>query len=246
MYYDKILRVWRVGIFYYFLLSAILGSFLASTLKDYVSEEKKMQRLRNSIIKKSNLVGESDKSIFNSKKIRKIYKIYNLANRGGEFQLQEFQANHEFSNEVFKLAQEIKGFVERLACFLKRRELKGVAKIFFKNGRLLLELFLYKCKIDISYLVLTEGLSTQVIVITVTAGGAAGFPLSWFLAGASVITPPLLFLIFSIRSLVQQIRNWRDFLKFKTLVNKMLEDDELKKTIRASFVEKEIPTATRI
>ena len=72
------------------------------------------------------------------------------------------------------MAQEIKGIVERLARFLKERELKGVARIFFKSGRLLLELILYKCRNDITYSMLTEGLSTQVIVITATAGGAAG------------------------------------------------------------------------
>ena len=38
----------------------------------------------------------------------------------------------------------------------------------------------------------------------------------------------------------------RDYLKFKTLVNKMLEDDELKETIRAFFLEREVPTTNRI
>ena len=90
-----------------------------------------MERLKNSIIKKSKLVRQSDRLITNSKEIRikNIYR-FTLGNRGG--------ADHEFSNEVFKLAQEIKGLVERLARFLKERELKGVARIFFKNGRLLL------------------------------------------------------------------------------------------------------------
>ena len=62
-----------------------------------------MKRLKNSIIKKSKLVGQSDRSISNSKKIqiKKIYK-FALENRGGQFE--NFQADHEFSNEVFKLA----------------------------------------------------------------------------------------------------------------------------------------------
>ena len=64
------------------------------------------------------------------------------------------------------MAQEIKEFTKRLAAFLKERELKGIAKIFFKNGRLLLELIFYKCKIDITYHMLIKELSTQVIVIT--------------------------------------------------------------------------------
>jgi hypothetical protein len=145
------------------------------------------------------------------------------------------------------LAQEIKGLVERLARFLKERELKGVARIFFKNGRLLLELILYKCRIDITYSLLTEGLSTQVIVITATAGGAAGFTLSWFSAGASLVAPPVLISILLIRSVAQQIVNQRDYAKFKKLVTQMLEDDELKQTIRAFFMEEgEVPKANLI
>lgn len=245
MYYNRILRVWVVDPLDYFLLNAILGSILASCLKDYLSEKKAMERLKNSIIKKSKSLIKSDRPTRNYKEIRikNIYK-FALENRGGQFE--NFQADHEFSNEVFKLAQEIKGLVERLASFFKERELKGVARIFFKNGRLLLELILYKCKIDITYSLLTEGLSTQVIVITAISGGAAGFTLSWFSAGASLVAPPVLISILLIRSVAQQIVNQRDYSKFKKLVNRMLEDDELKQTIRAFFIEGEVPTTTGI
>jgi hypothetical protein len=245
MYYNRIIRVWVVDPLDYFLLSAILGSIVASRLKDYLSEKKAMERLKNSIIKKSKLVIKSDRPVSNSKEIRikKIYK-FALENRGGQFE--NFQADHEFSNEVFKLAQEIKGLVERLASFLKERELKGVARILFKNGRLVLELILYKCRIDITYSLLTEGLSTQVIVITAAAGGAAGFTLSWFSAGASLVAPPVLISMLLIRSVAQQIVNQRDYSKFKKLINQMLEDDELKQTLRAFFIEGEVPTTTGI
>lgn len=176
-------------------------------------------------------------------KIKKIYKVA-LETHGGQFE--EFNVNHEFSNEVFKLAQDIKGLVERLARFLKERELKGIARIFFKNGRLLLELLLYKCRIDITYSLLTEGLSTQVIVITASAGGAAGFTISWFSVGASLIAPPLLISTLLIRSVIQQISNQRDYSQFKNMLNKMLDDDELEETIRAFFLEEEVPGTTSI
>jgi hypothetical protein len=245
MYYNKILRVWVVDPLDYFLLSAIIGSILASCLKDYLSEKKAMERLKNSIIKKSKSIINSDRSNPNSKEI-KIKKIYKLAleNRGGQFE--NFQADHEVSNEVWKLAQEIKGLLERLASFLKERELKGIARILFKNGRLILELILYKCRIDITYSLLNEGLNTQVIVITTTVGGAAGFTLSWFSAGASLVAPPVLISILLIRSLAQQIVNQKDYSKFKKLVNQMLEDDELQETIRAFVMESEVPTTTGI
>jgi hypothetical protein len=246
MYYNRILRVWVVDPLDCFLLSAIIGSILALYLKDYLSEKKAMERLKNSIIDKSVIKSDIPIPTPNSKEI-KIKKIYNFAleNRGGQFE--NFQADHEFSNEVFKLAQQIKRLVERLASFLKERELKGVAGIFFKNGRLVLELILYKCRIDITYSLLTEGLSTQVIVITATAGGTTGFTLSWFSAGASLVAPPILISILLIRSVAQQIVNQRDYSKFKKLVTKMLEDDELKQTIRALFLEEgEVPTTTLI
>jgi hypothetical protein len=103
----------------------------------------------------------------------------------------------------------------------------------------MLELILYRCKIDVTYSILTEGLSNQVIVITTTLGGATGFAISWFSVGAILVSPPILFSVLLLRSATQQIFNQRDYLKFKKMVNKMLDDDELKETIRVSFIEGE-------
>lgn len=238
MYYNRILRVWVVDPLDYFLLSAILGSILASCLKDYLSEEKSMERLKNSMIKKSKLLIKSDKPTFtpNSKKIR-ITKIYRLALRGGQF-----EEDFEFPNEeAFMFAQKIRGLVERLAKFLKQQELKGVARIFFKSGRLFLELILFKCKINITYSLLAQQVSTQVVIITATAGGTAGFVISWFSAGATLVSVPILISILFIRSFAQQIVNQKNYLKFKKLVIKILEDDDLKQTLRAYFLDGEAP-----
>nr|YP_003734634.1 hypothetical protein KrfoC_p124 [Kryptoperidinium foliaceum]ADI40419.1 hypothetical protein [Kryptoperidinium foliaceum] len=173
VYYNRILRVWVIDQLDYFLLSALIGSIIASCLKEYLSETKSMERLKDSIIKKSKLVSKSDKPVSNSKKMKinnKIKKIskFALENRGG--QLEDCQANHKLSNEALKLAHKIKEVVEQLASFLKERELKGVARIFFKNGRLLVELILSTCNIDVNYALIGDGLSTQVIVITATVG----------------------------------------------------------------------------
>jgi len=245
MFYNKILRVWVMDPVDILLLSAIVGSIAASRLKNYLSEKKAMERLKNSIIKKSAIIKKSDSPISNSKEIRlkRIYK-FALRQRGGQFE--NFQSDQRLSNEVLMLAQEIKALVERLACFLKQRELKGVAKFFFKNGRLILELILYKCRIDITYSLVTEGLSTQVIVITSTAGGALGFALCWFSASASLVVPPVLISILLIRSVAQQIVNQRDYLKFKKLLNKIFDDEELKQTFRAFFMGGQVPATTGI
>ena len=113
----------------YFLMSALIGSLIASYLKKYLSEKVAMERLKSSIIKKSDFVRL--KTLVSSSKEMKIKQIYRFAltNRGG--QIEELQADHASPNEVFHLAQNIKGIVERLAVFLKKRELKGVARIFF-------------------------------------------------------------------------------------------------------------------
>lgn len=122
MYYNKTLRVWVVDQLDYILLSALLESILALFLKDYVSESKAMERLKNSIIKKSKSesIIKSDRLTPNFKEIR-IKKIYKFALENRRGQLENFQADYEFSNEVFKLGQKIKGLVEQLASFLKNK-----------------------------------------------------------------------------------------------------------------------------
>jgi hypothetical protein len=224
MFYNRILRVWVLDLSDFFLISALIGSLLALYLKKRLSKKVAMERLKTPILSSEEV------------KIKQIYRVA-LDNRGGQFE--EFQAGHEFSNEVFNLAQNIKGRVEQLAVFLKERELKGIAKIFFKNGRLIIELILYNCSIGISYGTISEGLSAQVIVITSSVGGAAGFALSWFSVGAILVSPPVLILVFLLRSATQQILNQRDYLKFKNMLDKMLNEDELKETIQVFFMQGE-------
>jgi hypothetical protein len=240
MYYNRILRVWVVDQLDYLLISLLIGSLIASHLKDYLSEKIAMERLKNSIITKSGKIRLKTPVL--SPKEAKIKRIYRFAlnNRGGQFE--DLLRGHEFSNEAFNLAQNIKGLVERLAVFLKRKELKGIAKIFFKGGKLILELILYKCNVGISYAIINEGLSAQVIVMTTTVGGAVGFALSWFSVGAILVSPPLLISALLLRTATHQILNQKDYSKFKTIIDEMLDDDELKETVQAYFMEGEGPT----
>jgi len=236
MYYHKILRVWVLDVLDYFLISALIGSFVASYLKNYLSEKAAIKRLKNCMIDKSGLTVRK-KPILESKKskIKRIYRVA-LGNRGG--QLEELQPDHEL---YFKVAEDIKEFVERLATFLKEKELQGMAKIFFKSGRLILELILRNSNIVLIYSFLDES-STQFIVATVTTGGAAGFALSWFSVGASLVVPPILISTLFLRSVTQQFLNQREYSKFKKMVEKMLDDDELEKTFQGFFIEGGVPT----
>jgi hypothetical protein len=54
-----------------------------------------------------------------------------------------------------------------------------------------------------------------------------------------LVSTPLLIAVLLLRGVTQQILNQRDYLDFKKMVNKMLDDDELKETIRAFFIERQ-------
>jgi hypothetical protein len=211
-------------------------------LKNYFSEAIAAKRLKDSIVKKSGLV-VIKRPILSLKeaKIKQIYR-FALGNRGGEFKT--FQADHEFSNKVFGLAQNIKGLVERLAVFLKERELKGVGKFFFRRGRLILELVLHNCDIGISYAIIKEGVGSgaRVAIITASLGGAAGFTLSWFSVGTILVSPPVVLSMFLLRSVTQQILNQREYSQFKKMVDKLFDDNKLKETFQAFFMEGGCPT----
>ena len=146
MYYNKIAGRWILDAVDYFLISSFIASSLTSYLKNYWSEKVSMARLKNDIIKKSRFIERSKatKSLnnFNSKesKIQKIYR-FALDNRGG--------CNYEY-----QLADQIQDLVIKLAVFLKKKERKAKAlKIIFTHGRLVLQLVLSLCKINLQYVV---------------------------------------------------------------------------------------------
>ena len=97
-----------------------------------------------------------------------------------------------FSEETFKLAHQVKNIVERLAQVLKERELRRALTIFFKSGKLVLQLILNRCNIDIKYIDFELDTSLQVIVITCLTGTGLEFAVSWFQSGTILLAPPLL------------------------------------------------------
>lgn len=103
MYYNRIFHIWVIDQLDYFLIIAFIGSLVASCLKMYLSEKAAAERLKKSIINKSELKA-SKTPILEFKKSKRIYK-FALKPRGG--QLETFKANHEFLNEVMKMAQQI-------------------------------------------------------------------------------------------------------------------------------------------
>jgi hypothetical protein len=56
MYYHKILRIWMLDALDYFLIVALIGSLVASYLKNYLSGKVAMEQLKNSILNELGLV----------------------------------------------------------------------------------------------------------------------------------------------------------------------------------------------
>lgn len=239
MYYNKVLRVWVLDTFDYLLLGFLIGSQITSQLKIYLSEKLVMKRLEVFVINKSKLVSENEiLPLSLRKKINKIYKIATTRN----LQYYEFPIeDYEFSNELYILASNIRILFERLAKFLKERELKIVARFFFKNRRLIIRLSLQKQNIDINYRIVKQGLRTKVAVFTFVIGEAASFILAWLSSAALLITSLTLLSTFLIRNPAQQIKNIKDYAPFKRNIETMLKDKELSEKLQIFFLEGQTP-----
>jgi hypothetical protein len=239
MYYNRIFNVWVIDQLDYFLISAFVGSLTARYLKKYSVEKASIRKLKKSIIKKSEFLVRKRK-LFKSKKpkLKAIYKLA-LNIRGGE--IEEFIIDGQCSTEVLEIAQKIKMIVSKIAIFLKQREMKGALKIFFFQGRLILDLLLYGCDINIAYGTLNEGLNVKVIVSTITTGGSVGFAFSWIAAGVGLLIPTILSTTFILRSLSQQIVNQRDYSKLKDMMEQLFSEYEIRRTIQGSFLPGKTP-----
>ena len=211
MYYNKITKTFTLDILDYFILSAFLGSLLASyvkKIKHFSSDEKNEPT--------------SDQS--------KIEKIANF-NRGGQLEI------IPINKKRFMMAQRIKNVIERLASFIRQRELKnGFGKLFFTAFRLVLEMVLSRSQIAINYVLLSEGVNAPVTILTCTLGGVAGFTASWFIAGITILTPSVLMSILLLKSFYQQIINIRNYLLVRKIV---MENAELKQNIGTFFMKGE-------
>jgi hypothetical protein len=215
MYYNRFVNRFILDAFDYFLISSFIASRLAPYLKRSLSEEASMERLKDSILNESRLI-EPSKSILSSEQA-KIQTIYRLAldSRGG-------------SNPEYQLAEKIERIAFRLAYFLRNRELRAkFLKIIFTKGRLVLQLVLSVCNIDLYYLY-QEPLSQEFMVAMCITGSATGFICSWFSVATILVTPPAAVLAFFLRSLCQQtLHN----VAYKQFVEKFLTDKNFEEKI---------------
>lgn len=233
MYYNKILGSWVLDAIDYFLISALISGIAGSHLKTYFSEKEAMRRLKNSIIKKSRLLkaDASESTNFDSTEsikkrpanIKKIVK-FALSNRGGQ------------DGNGYKLAEQIRNMILKLAVFLKQREMEGLLKILFTHGRLVLELILSMCQIHLTYITSNE-VNPQIIVIAMTSGGSIGFTLSWVSAGTILVSPPVIASILLLRSFTQQIIHNIQFLQLKNRFNELLKDEEIREEIQTLLID---------
>jgi len=201
MYYNKIFRVWVFDPFDYFFISAFLASILTRHLKNYLSEKASMKRLKNSIIKKSQLIEASNS------------KVTKFSSKGLKFRLKV--------QEICKFVFMPRGGVIRLAVFLKDKELRAeMFKILFTAVRISLQIVLSLCDINLQYVVVNE-VNPQTVVIIICAGGTTGFVSSWFSVGAFLLTPPTILSFFLLRSLTQQFLHNAEYIKWERFQKEM-------------------------
>lgn len=231
MYYNKITGVWVLDVFDYILISTCVGSAIASFLRNYISEEMSMVRLKNDIIRKSKLLKPSPllkpkRKVLNAKEL-KIQRIYNLARN-----IRGRQGAYEF-------ADQIKDMVVKLAILLKRKEIRSrVLKTMFSNARLVLELILSISRINLQYIMIND-LDPEIIIIASTVGGTTGFVCSWFFAGSLLTIPPI-FSIFLLRNIYQQKMHNIAYLKLKSHIGKLLDDKNIRKHIGRLLTDKDV------
>jgi hypothetical protein len=212
-----------------------------------------MERLKKSMIEKSDSVSlKTTVSTSKKTRIRRIYSRFVLRTRGGDLDdvriaRGEFlAADADIPPELVKLASDIQNFVENLTSFLKKKELQGVGKFFFRGGRVMLELILINCNVKFDYAIIKDGLKIQVAVITIVAGGAIGFISLWLDVGSILTSPLLLVAILGMRSVHQQILNFKDFLQFEKILADILQNEGVTKTVRITYIENESPVAGKL
>jgi len=103
-----------------------------------------------------------------------------------------------------------------------------------------LEFILYQCKINVNYALLNNRLNYQIIITTIKSSGLTRFIVLRLSAGVILITIPTLISILLIRGVIQQIITKKNYSKFKKLINRMLDDNELKENIKTFFVKNEV------
>lgn len=211
----------------YFIFSYILGYYSATYLKKYNSEESKMQRLRDDIIKQSRPV-RSNRS--KSKKVKVVKKksstirrtrmpSYTSSLRGGQRDI------------PFKLAEEIKALVSSLAVFLKSRELKA------NQLRFIFTFFIYALRtllaqhgISFTYLLINNS-NPVLVYLSLVSGTTTGFIFSWFSIGSVLFAPPTIMAFFLARSTLQQTLAFKQYVQWKLLKERLRTNKEFQKNV---------------
>lgn len=247
MYYNKLYRIWILDELDYFLISAFFASLLARSLKEYLSEKAKMDRLKQSLLNECRIANLNTEDLSHSEKTKKIQRIvlrYPFPRGGDDARLSFIDNSLKNIEPSEKLATQIQDIVLKLAAFLKQRSFKGALKIFFANGQVLFELILKQCcniYLEYDYAWIPGQTNTQVMVIAIAAGTATGVTATWLNAGVTLLTPIIILSTFILRSGSQQIFHNIDYKRLTNQLKALLENEEIKKTLDVSFPKNELP-----
>jgi len=236
MYYNRILGRIIFDALDVYLISAFMGSLLASYVKNNLSEDgekAKMERLRQDLISKSRVLEPGSKSskprrVLPSKpsEITKIQQIYRFALdlRGGGIEDTSF----EFSQKMINLCI-------RIAYFLQKYESKNkVIHLFFVGSKIFLQFLLSNYGIFLTYSI--DPISRKVMIGVMMTGSATGFALSWFALTSHILVVTGISTLFFVRSFGQQSLHQRECRELQEKISKILKDLEDKK-IKNPFLE---------
>lgn len=215
MYYHHLFKKVVFDKFDYFLISAASSMYATICLKSYLSEEKKMERLKKDVISKSKLIDESSPSIETpsssrkkvKKKPTKLRKIPPSTNdiikptfiRGGDDTRNKITKILE-SNPIFQKADRIQMFVNRLVETLKRLgykypSLKIITTICTKYLTTIISLWRVS--------LFAGNANPEDAIMALTFGTGTGFVIGWFGVGATIAAHGLL-VTFVLRYFYQQ------------------------------------------
>lgn len=229
MYYNYLLKKFIFDAFDYYLLSALIVSYLMPRFNQHFSERAKMERLKTDLISQSRLIepSTSKPGLFpKTNQIRTVYKV-TLDTRGGQLE--------------YRLASKIQTIITGLFALLQDKKNRKLLNFILSGARFVLTLILSMHGIDLQY-VMIDPVSKQVIIIAMASGGATGYVLSWIAAGTTITVTPILLSILTLRSSFQQITHNRECAKLKAEIDRMIQDQDLQHQLMKLFRESQKQT----
>lgn len=219
MYYNYFTRRVVFDLVDVYLLTFLITVYATKCLKFYFSEEEQMKRLREDLIKQSNLIESFSKPKVSSSE-KQMMKIYNFAVRGGDLD--------STKTTRMRLLSAAADRISRIVIYVL-----SLSKTQVANGNLIfrfisshLEYIMARWGITAIYCTLSLGTPfQQETIIAIVLGGTTGAIVGWIGVGVTLMAEVLIGAIVS-RSLAQQLINWHEFYYIREHALRLMKDEK--------------------